>query len=363
MIWRDIMSHEHYFLGSSTSSGFVTPIGELLRDTDNTVYIFKGTAGSGKSTLMKKISDAFTDKPQEIYHCSADPYSLDAVYLPESKALIIDGTAPHCIDPVYPKAVESIVDLGAYIETPKLRSARKEIVSLTDEYSGCHKRCRLCLGAVSSVIEDIEVSARSALNTEKLSSFTDKFIKRIIPKKDSKCEGRVCRKQRAAITMNGYSSYIPENGRIYLLTDDNIVAAAAFLCDAAAKITKKGYDVFISECYLSADRFIEHLSIPELDICFITSNCINSLSLERFEKHISFRRFYRSDLLTGNDALRQRIKFGKKACAEFLKESAAALIDAKTIHDKIEEHYIAAADFDGINRLAYKLISDIKSLG
>ncbi|MGN1101276.1 MAG: ATPase, partial [Huintestinicola sp.] len=151
------MSHEHYFLGSSTPSGFATPIGEMLRDTDNTVYIFKGTAGSGKSTLMKKISEAFTDKPQEIYHCSADPYSLDAVYLPESKALIIDGTAPHCIDPVYPKAVESIVDLGTYIETSKLRSAKNEIIELTDEYSGCHKRCRLCLGAVSSVIEDIRV--------------------------------------------------------------------------------------------------------------------------------------------------------------------------------------------------------------
>ncbi|MGN1106875.1 MAG: ATPase, partial [Huintestinicola sp.] len=123
------MSYEHYFLGSSTPSGFVTPVGELLRDTQNTVYIFKGTAGSGKSTLMKKICEAFTDKPQEIYHCSADPYSLDAVYLPESKALIIDGTAPHCIDPVYPKAVESTIDLGAYIETAKLRSVKKEIIS------------------------------------------------------------------------------------------------------------------------------------------------------------------------------------------------------------------------------------------
>lgn len=357
------MSHEHYFLGSSTPSGFVTPIGELLRDTDNTVYILKGTAGSGKSTLMKKISEAFTHKPQEIYHCSADPYSIDAVYLPESKALIIDGTAPHCIDPVYPKAVESIVDLGAYIETSKLRSARKEIVSLTDEYSGCHKRCRLCLGAVSSVIEDIEVSAKAALNTAKLSSFTDKFIKRVIPKKDTKCEGNIFRKQRAAITMNGYAVHIPESGRIYLLNDDNIAAAAMFLSEAATKISQKGYDVFVSECYLSSDRFIEHLTVPELDITFITSNCINSLSLESFEKHINFKRFYCADILTGNTALRQRIKFGKKACAEFLKEAAAALIDAKTVHDKIEEHYIAAADFDGLNRLAYKLISDIKSLG
>lgn len=356
------MSHEHYYLGSSSPSGFLTPISELLGDKSNTVYIFKGTAGSGKSTLMKKISEAFTEKPQEIYHCSADPYSLDAVYLPESKALIIDGTAPHCIDPVYPKAVECIVDLGAYIETQKLRAAKDEVISLTDEYGECHKRCRLCLGAASSVIEDIEVSAGSALNKSKLSTFTEKFIKRVIPKKDSNNSGHIYRKQRAAITMNGYSVFTPESGKIFLLSDDNIVAAAAFLSAAAEKISGKGYDVHISECYLSQRRFIEYLSVPELNIHFIASTCINNLSLEDFDKQINLRRFYSSEII-GEASVKQRIRFGKKACAEFLKESAAALIDAKTIHDKIEEHYISAADFDGLNRLAYRLISEIKSLG
>lgn len=357
------MSHEKYFLGSSTSSGFTTPVSEILSDTSNTVYILKGTAGSGKSTLMKKISEAFAESPQEIYYCSADPYSLDAVYIKDKKAVIIDGTAPHCVDPVYPKAVESIVDLGAYIETSKLRAAKEEVISLTEEYSGCHKRCRLCLKAVSSVIEDIITAANSALDTEKLSTFADKFIRRIVPKKEAKADGKIMRKQRAAITMNGYAVFLPENDRIYLLNDENISAAAEFLRIAALNISKRGYDIEISQCYLSSDKFIEHLTVPELGITFITSNCINSLSIDKFEKQISFKRFYKKDELTDSTALRQRVRFAKKACAEFQKEAAAALTDAKIIHDKIEEHYISAADFDGLNRLSYKLISDIKSLG
>ncbi|MCI7498595.1 MAG: hypothetical protein MSA82_04210, partial [Oscillospiraceae bacterium] len=166
-----------------------------------------------------------------------------------------------------------------------------------------------------------------------------------------------------AITMNGYAVILPENDRIYLVNDENIAAAAEFLRIAALNISKRGYDIEISQCYLSSDKFIEHLTVSELGITFITSNCINSLSIDKFEKQISFKRFYKKDELTDSTALRQRVRFAKKACAEFQKEAAAALTDAKIIHDKIEEHYISAADFDGLNRLTYKLISDIKSLG
>ncbi len=355
------MNNAHYFLGSSSSAGFKTPIKEILNDTDNTVYILKGTPGSGKSTLMKKISEAFSEIRQDIYHCSADPDSLDAVYLTDKKALIIDGTAPHCIDPEYPKAVQTIVDIGAYIEAAKLRSKKNELIALTDEYSDCHKRCRSCLSAASSVIDDIMVSADSILHNEKLDSFTERFIKRILPKNSDSC-GKLITRQRSAVTMNGCSAYLPESGKIYLLKDDNISGAARFLEKAAKLICERGYTVQASRCYLSKTEFIEHITVPEADIHFITSNCINSLNVPETEKEINFRRFYDSKALRDNDNIKQRIKFGKRACAEFLKESAAALIDAKSIHDKIESYYISAADFDGIGRLAYKLISDIRSL-
>lgn len=57
--------NEHYFLGSSSPCGFVTPIKELLGDTDNTVYLLKGTAGCGKSTLMKKYLLPFPMNPRK----------------------------------------------------------------------------------------------------------------------------------------------------------------------------------------------------------------------------------------------------------------------------------------------------------
>lgn len=349
---------EHYFLGSSAPGGFVTPAGALLADTDNTVYILKGTAGSGKSTLMKKISSAFEDSPQEIFHCSSDPDSLDAVFIKDKKAVIIDGTAPHCFDPEYPKAVQSIIDLGAFLDGGKLRREKDEIIALTDECASFHKRCRMCLSAVSSVISDIMSASSETLDLEKLSAFTLRTSKRLIPKKsDNQTKGRIIGRQLSAITMDGYKTYIPENGDIYLLSDSSGAGSDIFLRDICDIAVKKGFDVILSRCPLSPDRFYEHLIIPELNIVFLTSSFINGIQISGTKKVINFKRFYNPA-----QTAKQRIRFGQKAASELLSEASSAMKSAKAVHDKLEEHYISAADFDSLNRLSYKLISEIKSL-
>ncbi|MCM1522888.1 MAG: ATPase [Ruminococcus sp.] len=357
------MSDEKFFLGSSTPNGFATPVSELVNDTSNTVFILKGTAGSGKSTIMKKIRDAFPESPKEIYYCSADPYSLDAVYLKDRKALIIDGTDPHCFDPVYPKAVQSIVDLGAYLETGKLRSQKDEIIAIINEYSGYHKRCRLCLSAISSVLPDITSAACEAVDHKKLYAFTERTCRRLIPKKaEKKTDGKISYRQLSALTFDGYSTFIPDDLKIYLLNDEYISGADIFLKKAADFAVKKGYNVYISECLICTARYCEHIIIPELGIAFMTSSCINPLNIENGKKVINFRRFYKSSEFDSRPVLKQRIKFGKKAVAELINEASSELKTAKSVHDRIEEYYIAAADFDSLNRLTYKLISEIKSL-
>jgi energy-coupling factor transporter ATP-binding protein EcfA2 len=350
--------NEHYFLGSSSPCGFVTPIKELLGDTDNTVYLLKGTAGCGKSTLMKKISAAFSDEPQEIYHCSSDPDSLDAVYLKNRKAIIMDGTAPHCFDPVYPKAVESIIDLGAYLDTAKLRQNKKDIITVTDECAGFHKRCRLCLAAISSVISDMLSAAAESLDIEKLNAFTSRTSKRLIPRKAEKTAcGKVTAKQLSAMTMNGYKTYLPEYEKIYLLSDSFMAGSDIFLRDICDSAVRKGYDVIVSRCPLCTEMYYEHVLIPELGIAFISSGCINSITVEGSKKVINFRRFY-----SPTPIIKQRLKFGKKAASEIIREAASAMQSAKDIHDTLEKYYVSAADFDSLNRLSYKLISEIKSL-
>ena len=94
---------EVYFLGAMTANGFSTEFGRIMEKDGVFTYILKGAAGTGKSSLMKKIAQHF-ENTQHIrrFYCSSDPDSLDAVYLDGSQTAIVDGTAPHVFDPIVP---------------------------------------------------------------------------------------------------------------------------------------------------------------------------------------------------------------------------------------------------------------------
>ncbi len=55
-----------------------------------------------------------------------DPDSLDGVVLPRLKAALVDGTAPHVIEPKYPGVVEQYVNLGVCYDREGLQAVREE---------------------------------------------------------------------------------------------------------------------------------------------------------------------------------------------------------------------------------------------
>ena len=97
------MPNIQYFLGANSPQGFYSLYDQLISlEHANTVYILKGGAGCGKSTLMKQVAQAAENAaiPVEYILCSGDPDSLDAVVLPTLKTALVDGTAPHAAAPL-----------------------------------------------------------------------------------------------------------------------------------------------------------------------------------------------------------------------------------------------------------------------
>ena len=344
------------FLGGSSPTGFRTHFDEMIGDTRYYTYIIKGGPGTGKSSLMKRLAEAFPDEDKEIYHCSSDPDSLDAVVFLEHKVIFVDGTAPHCFDPDYPGAVQQILNLGEFWDARRLKRSREGVMSATADYLQHHARCRRYITALSEVMGDTSQIGRSALSEEKLDGFIDRLAKKVLPKKSSPDEGRIQYRQLSAITPKGYHTYIPEDYSIYLLGDKLYAGAERFLRRFADIACKKGYTVSVSACTLYNTEKFEHILIPELKLAFLTANPINELVTPE-KQPINFRRFYDKKTIS---ARKLRIRFNEAAAGNLLDEAVSCLVSAKAEHDKLEQYYIDAVDFDGVNRLCYSLISQIK---
>ena len=346
-----------FFLGESTPGGFKTFFSQQINENGYYTYILKGGPGTGKSTLMKKIALEFSDVDDiDIYLCSGDPHSFDAVVLKNSKTIVVDGTSPHVFDCSYPGVYQSIINLGECWNEKILKEKKDEIKKVTDENSQWHTRCRKYITALASINSDIYTIGNSALNYSKLKDFSGRFIKKNLAKiKDT--SGLVSYKKLSALTENGYSTHETENySRIFLMHDPYFSGADVFLQKISEAAVSRGYDIIISENNLFQEPVFEHILIPEAGIAFISSTYLTDITKED-SKHINFGRFYYKDIISGK---KQRIDFSKKAAAELLSEGAASLLNAKKVHDIIEEYYIKAVDFKKINSITNKLISDIK---
>lgn len=351
------MNNQEYFLGSASPDGFKSAFDKLIFDSGCFTYIIKGTAGSGKSTLMKKLAEAFPNEPKDIYYCSADPFSADAVHFKDKGIIIVDGTSPHVFEPKYPCAEQVIVDAGACLEKNMLYSRRKEIVSVTDEYSQCHLRCRRYLSALSSVAADMSQAGRYALLRNKLNGFTERMSRRLMPRKQGADEGKITYKSLSAVTPMGYMTRELTGYNIYLLADDYFVGADEFLHEFSELAVRRGYDIIVSCSYIHTPVMYEHIIIPEIKTALVSVNTICRPEIENY-RPINFRRFYDKTKIVQKKV---RIKFDRRACDDLLSEAVSSLVCAKKIHDRLEDIYISAADFNEMNRLTYRLISDIKS--
>ena len=108
---------EKYFLGANSGEGFVSHFGDSYNCFDGwRAFIIKGGPGTGKSSFMKYIAVNAADRGYEavLCPCSSDPDSLDGLIIKDLKTVIIDGTAPHTVEPVYPGACEEIINLGVF---------------------------------------------------------------------------------------------------------------------------------------------------------------------------------------------------------------------------------------------------------
>ncbi len=136
-----------YFAGGNTGEGFYNCFEHIIPGwiRDEKTYILKGGPGVGKNTMMKEIAKYAKENNDdvELFYCSGDPDSLDAVRIPKKKFVILDGTAPHIREPRIPGVTASIVNLGMYLEEEKLTEKKGELERLFAENKDYYRKAYL----------------------------------------------------------------------------------------------------------------------------------------------------------------------------------------------------------------------------
>lgn len=344
-----------FFLGSNTPTGFVGTTDSLYDTNGWRVYILKGGAGTGKSTLLKRVYERSTvsGEEAEVFCCSSDPDSLDAVRFPGRRIFLIDGTFPHCLEPQYWGAVEQILPLSLCMKEERMRENASQIISLINEKQLLNRRCRGYLRAASSLLAE---SRR--IQTENLeASKVNRFAKRLAItewRSGTFHSPPIHSEQRflSAFTPEGWFTFYDTLQalcpRIYAIEDEQGAVAALLLSELQKIALSDGIRCIACPCPLFPSESPEHLLLPDLGLAFTTSNSFHKADFP------VFRRIHASRFLDTEQFRRRRewLSFHRRAALELLHEATSLCAQAKTTHEKLEEYSAAAMDWERYETLS-----------
>ena len=344
-----------YFLGANSPCGFYSLYDELIDpETAQAVYILKGGPGCGKSTFLRRVASAAeaAGHPVEYIRCSGDPDSLDAVVLPDQKTALVDGTAPHIVEPRLPGVVDHYINLEVCYDSAALRPLRGEIAGTMAGYKDCYDRAYRCLAAAA----EIEANRRSLLEGGLSQAKLARRLKGILAREfrqPGTGSGTATRRFLSVVSCQGtlcqWESVQESCRKIYEL-EDGCGLSHRFLAPLLSAALAAGHDAVVCPSPMDPER-IEHLLFPGLSLAFVTS------SPELPFPGKAHRRI-RLDAMADPDLLRRerpRLRFGRKVSAALVEEAVASLREAKAMHDRLEALYNPHVDFALGQRMADEL--------
>jgi len=319
----------HLFPGSNTYAGFVGFF-EDLRSRARRTVILKGGPGVGKSTLMKEVGQHFeaAGQPVSYYHCSGDPDSLDAVWAPDSGFLILDGTAPHVIDPIRPGAADGILNLGVCLEEGQLEKEKEALEPLYAHISAAYARAYRYLSAAHALRDDaaaIYDAAFSLKNRRQL----EHEMQALLPQAE---EGGTFHAYAQAITCQGMIQHL-----------DSIRTGAVFCLDVPW-----GFDVHALLAPLFSDarrgRLRTEVYHDPLDASMLSHLAVGNVL---FTSAVFADAPVHAPALDKEILRREapRLAFDRAVYDLTLNQAIEALSEAKSLHDSLERYYIDAMDF------------------
>lgn len=351
-----------FFLGANTPRGFVSRFDQVPDyENDRACYLLKGGPGSGKSTFLKAFAAELIRRGArpELIYCSSDLRSLDGVLASELGISMLDATPPHVMEPQYPGACETLVPLGDCWDESALKASRAEII---DGFRACHAlqmRAISYLAAAGDLMNEVLAIATPCISQEKVLACAARICAAEFARRKRPGPGKEEQRFLSAVTAEGvwfWSSTVRLLCRkIYVIEDDCGAVSKLFMAAVRRLALDAGLNIISCRCTLFPDSKYEHILIPELGLAFLTSNKRHQPEITPY-RVIHARRFTNKERLAAH---KFRIRFTLRAATELIHEASACMKEARDEHDRLEQHYIPAMDFEKVGQMLKKVLSSL----
>lgn len=339
----DKIKTRHLFPGSNTSAGFMGFFEELRARAERTV-ILKGGPGVGKSTLMGQAGKHFEERGMEVeyYHCSGDPDSLDAMFAPAAGYLLLDGTAPHIVDPRIPGAKDGILNLGVCLNEQQLARQAEEIEGLHQEISGCFARAYRYLAAAKTLRADAAAVYDAALSPKARRALENELLS-LIP---GGAEGGTFHAFAQAITCQGVLQQLDS-----ILTDTVYCLDVPWGFDAHALLSL----VFDAAARSRAERIAYHDPLDAACLAHVTVNGAVFTTAVMMDAP-TFTPEMDAAVLRREAP---RLAFDRAVYDLTLNQAVEALAEAKARHDALERYYVDAMDYARLGAIKEEFLEEL----
>ncbi|MDR6120903.1 GTPase SAR1 family protein [Bacillus sp. SLBN-46] len=355
----------NYFAGGNTARGFHNLYDSNLQGLDR-LFILKGGPGTGKSSLMKKVGNEWVEQGYDVefLHCSSDNNSIDGVLIPALKVGIVDGTAPHVIEPNAPGAVEEYINLGEAWNARALSVQKYVIQKLTRQISQSFQKAYATFKEALEIHDDWEKIYINSMDFKKADQLTKKLIDTFFGKMRLNKTPDVRHRFLGAATPKGAVDFVPnlteEIPKRYFIKGRPGSGKSTMLKKLAAAAEERGVDVEIYHCGFDPNS-LDMCIFRELGIAIFDSTAPHEYFPSRDGDEILD--MYELLIEPGTDEI--FADFISKISAKYknkMTEATSYLAKAKELHDELEEIYVAAMDFSVVEKIQNKIAEEIKDL-
>lgn len=343
------------FLGINSESGFYSLYEDFINKRSR-VYVIKGGPGTGKSSLMRSVAGKAEQMGYDVeyMHCSSDPSSLDGIYVKQLDAGMVDGTPPHVLEPPYPGAVGSIVNIYPFWDAAKLRAAAPKIRELNGRISALFERTYLYLGAAGKLQRELQQIGAEMCRRAKLKGYSERMCNRYVKPQNKPPHEE--KRLLSAFTPEGnvfYGGVLRENMEKILVFEDEYGISSRVLELLRVRALKNGHNIV--SCYHPLiPGQLEHIVFEDAGLCVCTSNSLHRIDALPYCR-INIGRFLDAEQ---EKRARGKVNFLIRTRDDILAEAVGILRCCHALHDELEEYYKAAMDFDALGEYGEKIAAE-----